>query len=775
MFPASRACKRTACLMFLVSAFLAVSAIADEDSESYTLAQAADGREVYNRECAVCHGLALEGSEAGVALSGSAFRQKWIDQSTRAFFALLQETMPLNRPAALSSTEYATVTAYILNRNGFTAGNQPLDVNGTDMNGFAFRGKRERSPTALPSSSQKRGGMVEWLHHRADAGSTNYSPLALINRDNVANLKVAWRWHSDNFGSTLWSNLQSTPIMARGVLYATAGARRVVVAIDATSGETLWMYRLDEGERGENAPRRGPGRGVAYHRQDQDETVYAITPGYRLVALDAKTGLPHLGFGDEGVVDLKVNIDQEIDTSSAQIGASSPPIVVNNVVIVGSAFPAGGAPPKKEMAVGHVTGYDATTGKRLWIFHTIPQPGQYGHKTWLNDSWTYTGNTGVWAPMSADHQLGYVYLPVEAPTGDFYGGHRPGDNLYSQSLVCIDVATGKRVWHFQTVHHGIWDFDLPAPPVLLNVTVDGRQIPAVAQVTKQGFVFVFDRRDGTPVWPIEERPVPQSTVPGEHTAATQPFPSLPEPFEAQGISADRLNNLTPEIFEEARRITENYRLGPLYTPPSVKNKNSRGTLYSPSAVGGANWQGAVADAVSGILYVPSTTSVGAIGLVSDPERSNMNYVAQRQKVIGPFGLPLLRPPWGRITALDLNTGKKLWVIANGDTPQWIRNHPRLQGISLPRTGHEERAGLLVTGSLLFAGEGAGLYMTTASGTKFRAHDKLTGEIVTELDLGLRQSGMPMTYMINNRQYIVVPAGAPNHGGQFIALVVDGDE
>jgi quinoprotein glucose dehydrogenase len=421
------------------------------------------------------------------------------------------------------------------------------------------------------------------------------------------------------------------------------------------------------------------------------------------------------------------------------------------------------------MPVGNVTAFDAVTGDKLWMFRTVPQPGEFGNDTWLDDSWTYTGNVGVWPPMSADTENGLIYLPLEAATGDVFGGHRAGDNLFSQSLVCLDARTGKRVWHYQTVHHGIWDFDLPAPPVLLDITVDSRSIPAVAQVTKQGFVFVFDRHSGEPVWPIIERPVPQSDVPGERTSATQPFPTLPEPFEPQGVSEARLNAMTPEIFAESRRIARNYKLGPLYTPPSKATASSYGTLMAPSTSGGANWQGAVADPETSVLYVSSTSTVGVVGLVRDPQRSDMDYIGLRRDVEGPFGLPLVAPPWGRITAIDLNTGKHLWMVANADTPAEVRNHEKLQGVDIPRTGHDDRVGLLVTRSLLFAGEGSGLYGASGGGNMFRAHDKQTGEILAELDLGARQTGVPMTYAIAGRQFIVVAVGAPGRAGELVAI------
>jgi len=744
------------------------------DSGIYTLDQASAGQLVYNQECAVCHGPVLEGTEGGPDLAGRAFRERWDDLPLAEFFDLTMQTMPVTKPAGLSETGYTDVVAYILNRNAYAAGTAELVADADTLSAIAFVEPQRSAPLALGAVTESTGLTVEWLHHRGDAGSMNYSALDLINRDNVGDLEVAWRWRSDNFGPVSWPNLETTPLMAGGVLYATAGIRRAVVAIDAESGETLWMYRIDEGERGDHAPRKGPGRGVAYRRDAEQETVYVISPGYHLIALDAKTGRLLDSFGDGGIVDLKASIDQDMDLITARIGSSSPPIVVGDVVIVGSAFPAGGAPPTKEMPVGNVTGYDAITGERLWIFHTIPQPGEPGHETWLEDSWTYTGNVGVWAPMSADPELGYVYLPTEAPTGDYYGGHRPGDNLYSQSLVCLDAKTGERVWHFQTVHHPVWDYDLPAPPVLIDINVDGVEIPAVAQITKHGFTFVFDRRTGEPVWPIVETPFPASNLPNEITAPTQPIPSLPEPFMPNGVTDDRLNDMTPEILAEARRIAADYKLGPVYTPATLYTETNKGTLMSPSGGGGANWQGAVADPESGIMYVSSAATLGAMGMISDPDRSNMQFVQRRAQIEGPFGLPLLKPPWGRITAIDLNTGKVLWTIANGDAPDSIRNHEKLAGVDLPMTGHQERAGLLVTRSLLFAGEGAGLYAMWGGGSMFRAHDKRTGEVLAEVDLGVNQSGVPMTYAINGKQYIVVAAGAPNHAGELVALTLRGN-
>jgi len=728
---------------------------APPEPPTFTSEQAAAGGQVYARQCAPCHGAAQEGGEAGPALRGEAFQRKWSTRPWQELFEQTRRTMPVTQPGGLPRSQYEDLVALLLSVNGQAPGTTRLSANGVAPS---------RAPDPIAPDT-------EWLHHRGDAGSLNYSPLAQIQRGNLARLSVAWRWRSDNFGGSIYPNLEVTPLMAHGVLYATAGASRSVVAIDAKSGETLWMYRLDEGQRGLIAPRKGPGRGLALWRDGARDTLFVISPGYQLLALDAITGRPVDAFGAAGIVDLKLAADPPLDPSTP-IGASSPPIVVGDVVIVGAAFSAGAAPPRKEMPAGNVMGFDARTGKRLWVFHTIARAGEPGGDSWSDDARDYTGNTGVWAPFSADTERGLVYLPVEAPTSDFYGGHRPGDNLYSSSLVCLDARTGARRWHFQLVHHDIWDYDTPAPPVLLDITVRGRRIPAVAQVTKQGLTYVFDRVTGAPVWPIEERAVPQSDVPGEVTSRTQPIPSLPEPFERQGVTDADLNDLTPEIKAEAQRIASRFRMGPLFSPPSVVTPTNAGTLQVPGSQGGSNWQGAVADPETGILYVSSTSSISAMGLGQDARRSNLDYIlSASSRVAGPFGLPLGRPPWGTIVALDMNTGKKLWTIANGDTPASVREHEKLRGIMLPRTGHDDRAGLLVTKSLLFAGEGAGMFVATEGGTMFRAHDKKTGEILWEMDLGLRQTGIPMSYAVDGKQYILVAAGAPGEAGQFIALAL----
>ena len=628
----------------------------------------------------------------------------------------------------------------------------------------------------------------EWRYYGADSGSTKYSALDQIDRDNVADLRIAWRWRTDNFGPRVDFNYQATPLMVGGVLYTSAGWRRNVVAIDGATGETLWMYRLDEGERGDVSPvRASSGRGVAYWTDGQDdERIIHVTRGYRLVALDAATGLPVPSFGEQGVVDLFQGINDGTDrppVEPGQIGLNSPALVVGDVIVVGAALRA--TAPAPEFTAGFVRGFDARTGEQLWIFHTIPQPGEFGNDTWENDSWRYSGNTGVWAPMSADPELGYVYLPVETPTNDLYGGHRPGDNLFAESLVCLDARTGERVWHYQLIHHGIWDYDIPTPPALVDITVDGREIKAVAQVTKQAFTYVFDRVTGEPVWPIEERPVPASTVPGEQAAPTQPFPTRPAPFDRQGVSNDDLIDFTPELAAEARRIASEYQLGPIYTPPILAGQDGlRALLMVPQMTGGANWQGGAVDAETGVLYVASVTAPTVAGLVNDPNRSTMDFVggggrrrgaAARQGCgeIGPLGLPLIKPPWGRITAIDLNSGEHLWMIPNGDTPDCVRDHPALSGVDIPRTGKPERSGILVTKTLVFAGEGGGLFATPtwAGGEMFYAYDKQTGETIWEMELPKRQSGVPMTYMIDGKQYIVMAMSARGEPAELVALAL----
>jgi quinoprotein glucose dehydrogenase len=693
---------------------------------------------------------------------GSVFQQRWDTQPPEELERFIRRTMPPTNPGSLSDADYAATITRIRLANGWTVGS-------------------DTQSAATTAAARKGPVRTEWLNNRGDAGSTSYSPLDQINRDNFDKLRIAWRWKSDNFGPTPEFYFRATPLMADGVLYTSAGLRRDVVAIDAVTGETLWMYRLDEGARGTSAPRRSSGRGVSFWRSantGEASRIFVITPGFQLVALDARTGRPVPSFGNDGIVELKSGLPRVDELPKTPPGSSSPPVIVGDVVVVGVAFSAGGAPPSKVAVPGWVRAYDAHTGALRWTFHTVPEAGDSGVNTWEDDSWQYTGNTGLWTPFSADVARGYVYLPIEAATGDFYGGHRHGDNLFSDTLVCIEANTGKRVWHYQIVHHDIWDYDLPAPPVLADITVAGRKIPAVVQVTKMGLAFVFDRVTGKPVWPIEERRVPQSDVPGEKTSRTQPFPTRPAPFEPQGLRREDLIDFTPELKRQALEIVSHYRFGPPYLPPSVVMEGgNRGSLLRPSLSGGANWQGAAFDPETGIFYVSSISSVSPIGLRQDSKISDMSYIGAygegfpNGSLGGPAGLPLIRPPWGRITAIDLNSGNHLWVIPNTDTPDWARNNPALAGINLPRTGSFDQVGLLVTRTLLIAGEGSGLWRAGGGGNKLFAYDKASGAMLHELTLPANQSGIPMTYLAEGRQYIVVAVGAKGFPGELIALTL----
>ena len=749
----------------------------------YTEEQVVEGEAIYTSGCASCHGKDARGTEGGSPLVGSVFQSRWHDKSIGSLFEITKRTMPKSNPASLDDKAYAALVAFMLKINNYPSGDQLLSSDMDNLNKILFG---PPAPKRVPYKFKPRiiGEPItsiegEWPQHRSDQASTNYSPLSQINRDNVNQLKIVWRWKTDNFGPTPEYNYEATPLMVNGILYTTAGSRRAVAAINAMTGETLWTYSLDEGERTAYAPRQNAGRGVAYWKNNKgNDRVLYVTPSYQLVALDATNGRPVNGFGNNGIVDLKRGLGDYVDPIKSVIGSTSPPIIVGDVVVVGSCFPAGLAAPSKKEVRGDVSGYDVRTGKKLWIFHSIPQEGEFGNETWGNESWKYTGNVGSWPPLSADPELGYVYLPMEAATGDFYGGHRPGDNLFSQSLVCLNAKTGKRVWHYQMIHHDIWDYDLPAPPVLANINVEGKAIKAVAQVTKQGFVFVLDRVTGKPVWPIEERPVPASDVMGEVSAPSQPFPTKPAPFERQTVDEDAFIDFTPELKQEAIKIAGKYKMGSVYTPISVSNPpNMLGTLMLPCPTGGANWQGAVLDPETNILYVSSTSMIEAMALFAEPDISDMNYVAWWTADFGsgkggPAGLPLAKPPWGRITAINLNTGEHEWMMANADAPDWVKNNPALKGIKLPRTGRPDRVGLLVTKTLLFAGEGAGLYGSAGGGgNKFRAHDKATGEILGEIELPANQSGVPMTYSINGKQYIVMAIGAEDHPGELIALAV----
>ena len=651
-------------------------------------------------------------------------------------------------------------------------------------------------------SGAKKG---EWPTYGGDLGNTHYSALDQINASNFNKLTVAWAFKTDNLGPRPEYQYEGTPLMVKGVVYSTGGTKRAVFALNAATGVLLWKHTEDEGDRGDAAPRQLSGRGLAYWSDGKQERVIYVTPGYRMIALDAKTGTPVPSFGKNGVVDLKLDDDQDIDLINGDVGLHATPVVAKDVVIVGAAHKSGGVPKGKTNVKGYVRGFDVRTGKRLWIFHTIPLANEYGFETWENNSSSYTGytgNTGVWGQISVDEDLNMVYLPVELPTGDYYGGYRPGNGLFGESLVAVDLHTGARKWHYQLVHHGIWDMDIPCAPILADITINGRTIKAVAQPTKQAFLYVFDRTNGKPIWPIDEKPVEQSTVPGEKTSPTQPFPSKPRAYDRQGSSVDDLIDFTPELRAEALKLVSRYKLGPIFTPAVVsKLEGPLGTLAMAVNSGGTNWPGGSYDPETHIVYVYSQSSMGSLGLVPGEAKLSGDFGwiqgiattgprtsggagadagADRAPATAPAenagggltvqGLPLVKPPYGRISAIDLNKGEILWQIAHGETPDNIKNNPALKGLKIERTGRPGAIGTLVTKTLVIAGE-PGVF-TTPNGQKgamLRAYDKPTGKEVGAVYMPTQQSGTPMTYMLNGKQYIVVAIGGNGYTGELRAF------
>jgi quinoprotein glucose dehydrogenase len=639
---------------------------------------------------------------------------------------------------------------------------------------------------------------VDWTTYGGDLASRRYRPFDQINRDNFKDLEVAWRFKTDALGAVPEFNFQSTPLMVKGVIYTTAGTRRAVVALDATTGEMLWMHREDEGKRAQAAPRKLSGRGLAYWTDGRESRIVYVTPGYQMVALDAKTGQRVAGFGSNGIIDLKLDDDQPVDLETGEIGLHAAPIIAKDIIVVGAAHLPGGTPKSKNHEKGYIRGFDVRTGKRLWIFHTIPRPGEFGANTWEGDSASYTGNGGVWAQMTVDEELGVLYLPVELPTGDYYGGHRPGAGLFGESLVALDLKTGKMKWYYQLVHHGIWDFDIPAAPILADIVVDGRPIKAIAQPTKQSWLYVFDRVTGKPVWPIEERPVAKGDVPGEWYSPTQPFVTRPRAYDLQGVATDDLIDFTPELRAEAIKIVSRYKIGPLFTPPPVsKWEGPLGLLMVPSATGGANWPGGAVDPETNVFYVYSFRNPSVIGMIPGPKPSEFAYVNGQARdpnapppaapvagapavnaegggaAVTVQGLPLLKPPYGTISAINLNTGDFAWQIAHGETPDAIKNNPALKGLTIPRTGRANgRIGVLVTKSLVIAGEpGFGTTPNGQRGAMLRAYDKATGAEVGAVYMPAPQTGSPMTYMLNGRQYLVVAISGNGYSGELVAFRV----
>jgi quinoprotein glucose dehydrogenase len=682
--------------------------------------------------------------------------------------------------------------------------------------------------TSLPSTSSG-----EWPMYTADLRGSKYSPLSQIDAANFNNLQVAWTFKTGNLGPTPEAKLEGTPIMVKGTLYVTGGTRRAVVALDAKTGELKWVHSMDEGARAQNAPRKLSGRGVAYWTDGRgDERILYVTIGYRLVSLNAKTGQPIASFGKNGVVDLKEGVvvgkDKQIDLERGEIGLHATPTVVNDTVIVGSSMEEGLAFNYRTSlnTKGLVRAFDVRTGKQIWRFNTIPYPGEFGNDTWESGSWEWTGNNGVWTQITADPEAGLVYLPVETPTLDEYGGNRPGDNLFAESLVAVDLKTGKRKWHFQLVHHPVWDHDISSAPLLVDATINGRPRKLVAQPTKQSYLYVFDRITGEPIWPIPERAVPQTNVPGEKTSPTQPIPTKPAPYARPFLALDDVIDFTPALREQALANLKRYLWEPTpFIAPQLPNGEILGAINVGNLVGGINWPGASFDPETAIFYGQANNSAVTVSSISEAYLQVVNPDTQRQGrgpvwesentgrgrgttargaagaargaaagargtataaaalagargrgglTTGLEGLPIAKPPYGVLTAIDLNTGDLKFRVPHGDTPDTVRAALQRLGINYPeKTGQAGSVGLMVTKTLVVVGDPL---VTTppgrSRGAMLRAYDKQTGKEVGAVLMPAQQSGSPMTYMVDGRQFIVVAVqGTGSDGGQYLAYAL----
>ena len=617
------------------------------------------------------------------------------------------------------------------------------------------------SSAIILASSVITANAQDWPSYGGDNGSGKYSPLDQISAENVDQLEIVWEWLSlDN--ATVASNLadgnnravpagyKATPLVVDGIMYVSTSFGRVV-ALDAANGALRWSFDTRAWEAGRPMNLGYNTRGVAYWARGDKKRLFFATYDSYLWSIDVVSGTPDENFGDAGRVNLTLGLGREFDRQL--YGVVSPPLVTNDRVIVNSAIH--DAPSSIEMPPGDVRAFNPDTGEMEWIFHTIPQAGEFGNDSWEDGSWEYTGNTNSWTIMSADDELGIVYIPIGTPTNDWYGGKRPGDNLFAESLVAVRAETGERIWHFQTVHHGLWDYDLPAAPTLIDINVDGRPIKAVAQISKQGFTYVFDRITGEPVWPIEERPVPPSSMPGEVASPTQPFPTKPAAFEPQGISDETLIDFTPELRQEALQIIEEFDYGPLFTPPTL-----RGTIQFPGWGGGGEWHGAAFDPDTGLYYIPSASVPIVVQLrEARRQRAELGYVrGGAMSVSGPQGLPLTKPPYSRITAIDMNSGEHEWIVPHGEG-----NRQQIIDMDIldpGPVGSTSRTGPVLTKTLLFMAQSDG------GRNLLRAFDKASGAVVHEAELPLPPAGTPMTFMVGAKQYLSIAVG----GGQDSRLV-----
>jgi len=619
----------------------------------------------------------------------------------------------------------------------------------------------------------------DWPVITGNLGGQRYSRLDQVSAENFEGLEVAWSFEADEFPEV---NARATPIYVDGKLISVAGEKRHVYALDAGTGEMLWQYVEPDTFRWEYSMRKNHGKGVAYANVDGRDIIYMVSPAFFLHAIDADTGehiegfgepVPVEGFPETGVVDLLAHLGHEYDPAqgvplvTGYITSSSPAIVVNGVIVIGNSAEQGYNQTRQEMIPGDILGFDARTGDFKWKFDVLPGPGEVGHETWENNAWEWTGDISSWAPLAADPELGLVYVPTNGATQDFYGGFRPGDNLFSTSLIALDVQTGERVWHYQLVHHDIWNYDTPQVPVLIDVTVDGQEVPAIVQVTKQAFAYTFNRATGEPIWPIEEKPVPAGLIPGEQLSPTQPHPTKPAPYDMQGLSEDDLVDFTPELKQAALAALEPFAWGPFFQPPLHRDNDLGKTsaLWCPGDVGGANIDGTPAfDPETGILYVTSQKGCSS-RLMVPGEEADQRWPMPTGVTISNYavgasggrptirGLPIFKPPYSKITAIDMNTGEHLWWIPVGDTPQRYLDHPMLEGVELPEsTGTGRQAAQIVTPNLLIysgaASDGTGMLY---------AVDKATGERLGAVELPVTVRYGIMTYMHEGQQHIVVQA------------------
>jgi glucose dehydrogenase len=682
--------------------------------------------------------------------------------------------------------------------------------------------------SGAPAFPSKASG--EWPAYNADLKGSRYMPLDQITAANFNKLEIAWRFKTDNLGPRPEYKLEGTPLMVKGTLYMTGGTRRAVVALDARTGEQKWVYSLDEGRRAEMAPRVLSGRGLSYWTDGKgDERIIYVTIGYRLVQLNARTGQPIATFGKGGVVDLKDGVvygklvngkwqQVQIPLVEGEIGTNSTPLVAGDAIVVQSAMAEGLRYEYTNNAKGLVRAYDVRTGRQLWRFDMMPGPGQFGHDTWDNGSWNWTGNTGVWSEMSADVDAGLVYLPGESATIDAYGGNRPGNGLFAETLVALDLKTGKRKWHYQIVHHGLWDYDLTGAPLLMDVTVDGKPRKIVGQPSKQGWLYTFDRITGEPIWPIVEKPVPQSDVPGEKTSPTQPFPSKPPIYSRNYLAKDDVIDFTPELRAKALDNLKKYRWEEIpFVPYVIPSEKWLGSILVGNTMGGVNWPGSSFNPETGIFYTQANNSSVTTGALPQdyfdkikPE-AHPNHIAiweaegfgtpgfeapstsgyaRREAPAAPAaaagrggrggnalteglgGLPIIKPPYGVITAIDMHSGSIKWQVPHGDTPDAVRNNPLLKGLNIAKTGQTGIVGVCLTKSLVIVGDPQ---VTTAAdrprGAMLHAYDQQTGKEVGAVWMPSSQSGNPMTYMVDGRQYIIVAVGGGNYSSEYIAFAL----